>query len=103
MNKNFNDDFNADFQELAIALSKMSSPKEISQFLNEICSPAECQSIALRWRLMKLLSLGETQRAIASKLHISLCKITRGARYLKDENSVLRREINKVSHKKKNN
>ncbi|MBO7299674.1 MAG: transcriptional regulator, partial [Kiritimatiellae bacterium] len=96
-----NIDLDKDFNELAIALSKMSDPEEISQFLREICSPAECKSIASRWQLMKLLELGETQRAIAKKLHLSLCKITRGAKYLKDESSLLRREVKKVTEKRK--
>lgn len=101
MNDDLQIDLDKDFNELAFALSKMSSPAEISQFLSEICSPAECRSIASRWQLMKLLEQGETQRAIANKLHLSLCKITRGAKYLKDENSVLRREVQKVACKKK--
>lgn len=101
MNSDLYVDLDKDFRELAIALSKMSDPNEISQFLREICSVAECNSIASRWQLMKLLEQGETQRAIASKLHLSLCKITRGAKFLKDPNSVLRREVQKVSHKKK--
>lgn len=101
MNNDLHVDLDKDFQELALALSKMSNPEEISQFLSEICSPAECKSIASRWQLMKLLEQGETQRAIANKLHLSLCKITRGAKYLKDEKSILRREVQKVTRKKK--
>lgn len=101
MNNDLQLDLDKDFKELALSLSKMSNPEEVSQFLSEICSPAECKSIASRWQLMKLLEQGETQRAIASKLHLSLCKITRGAKFLKDTNSVLRREVQKVTRKKR--
>lgn len=100
MNNDLHVDLEKDFKELAVALSKMSNSEEISQFLREICSPAECKSIASRWQLMKLLEQGETQRSIANKLHLSLCKITRGAKYLKDEKSVLRREVKKFTRKK---
>ena len=102
MNDDINIDLDKDLNELAVVLSKMSNPNEISQFLKEICSPAECKSLASRWQLMKLLEQGDTQRAIAAKLHLSLCKITRGAKFFKEEESILRREVQKVTQRKKN-
>jgi hypothetical protein len=41
MNDDINIDLDKDLNELAVVLSKMSNPNEISQFLKEICSPAE--------------------------------------------------------------
>ena len=39
----------------------------------------------------QLLDEGVTQRAIAERLGVSLCKITRGSRFLKDPESVVRK------------
>jgi TrpR family transcriptional regulator, trp operon repressor len=57
-------------------------------FLEEILTPAERKDLALRWKLMEMLQEGIPQRKIASELGISLCKITRGAKILKDGRSV---------------
>lgn len=76
------------FAEISEALAAMQSPDEVRVFLREICTPGECHDIALRWRLMKMLAAGIPQRKIAADLGVSLCKITRGSKYLKDKNSV---------------
>ena len=36
-----------------------------------------------------MLSKGETQREIAKKLNVSLCKITRGSKILKEKKSLV--------------
>ena len=82
-----------DFAELSEAFASISDPSEIRKLLMEICSESECCDIALRWRLMKMLASGMTQRRIAESLHMSLCKITRGSRYMKSEDSILRRLV----------
>lgn len=43
-----------------------------------------------RWQLMEELIAGKTQRAIAADLGVSLCKITRGAKVLKQKKSTSR-------------
>jgi len=58
------------------------------RFLQELLSEKEMEHVVCRWRLMKDLYKGETQRFIAKKYGISLCKITRGAKVLKDEGSI---------------
>ena len=62
-------------------------------FLEEILTPAECKDLALRWKLMEMLQEGIPQRKIASELGISLCKITRGAKILKNSRSVSKRYL----------
>jgi TrpR family trp operon transcriptional repressor len=52
-------------------------------------TPAELENLELRWQLLRLLAGGVPQREIASRLGISLCKITRGSRILKDRESEL--------------
>ena len=82
--------------EVAQALAEMRSPTEVRRFLGELCTDSECRDIALRWHLMKLLAEGLSQRAIAAKLGLSLCKITRGSKYMKNESSIFRNRVVKA-------
>ncbi len=89
-----------DLREIANALAAINDPTDIRQFFAEILTPRERSDLASRWRLMKLLLAGRTQRSIAAELGLSLCKITRGSRELKHENSICRKLILKDSEKK---
>jgi len=73
---------------LAGALASVSDLKEMEMFLEELLTQGELCDITLRWRLLELLSQGVSQRKIAEDLQISLCKITRGSRILKNKNAV---------------
>ncbi|ULQ59518.1 trp operon repressor [Brucepastera parasyntrophica] len=84
---------NDSFKELSYALSKASDPELIGEFLEELFTPTELKEMALRWALVRELEDGVTQREIARKLGLSLCKITRGSRELKKENSAFRQMI----------
>jgi TrpR family transcriptional regulator, trp operon repressor len=72
-------------------LCRITNQAEMARFLGEILTPAELHDLALRWELMNKLSHGDSQRQIASELGISLCKITRGAKILKDTQSISRK------------
>jgi TrpR family transcriptional regulator, trp operon repressor len=61
------------------------------RFIGEVLTPAERRNLGLRWQLMRMLAAGVPQRAIATRLGISLCKITRGSAILRQRNSVSRR------------
>lgn len=74
----------------AQVLAGIDDPEVMRRFLEEMLTPAEQRTMELRWRLMQLLARGVPQRDIASQLGVSLCKITRGARILKREQSVAR-------------
>lgn len=86
-----------DLREIADNLADMTDPAAIQQFFAEILTPRERSDLASRWRLMKLLLAGHTQRSIAAELGLSLCKITRGSRELKRPNSICRKLILKDS------
>jgi TrpR family trp operon transcriptional repressor len=78
-------------QELLSVIQSIDDPEELNRFFMDICTPAELDDISLRWKLLKDLHAGMTQRKIAEKYGISLCKITRGSKILKNsESSVLR-------------
>lgn len=82
-------------QDIAKVLASITDPQEMSDFLTEILTPSERENLALRWQLLKLLDRGVSQRAIAQQLEVSLCKITRGAKILKQADSLTQRFLKK--------
>lgn len=81
------------------ALCTISDPYEMSRFISEMLTPTERRNIQMRWSLMERLLDGHTQRDVAAELSISLCKITRGAKILKDDTSVASRMIRRATDK----
>jgi TrpR family trp operon transcriptional repressor len=84
-------------QDLAAALLSISSLEEMETFLEELLTPRELCDVTLRWRLLELLTQGVSQRKIAEDLQVSLCKITRGSRILRDKNSICRKILHASS------
>ncbi len=80
--------------ELVTALASVSDKRLILEFLESILTPSELEEIPKRWALVRLIDEGWSQRRIAAELGLSLCKITRGSRELKKENSAFRRMVN---------
>ncbi len=77
--------------EMSKALTKTKDPILVADFLHSLLTTSEIDEIAKRWALVKDLAKGLPQREIAAKLGLSLCKITRGSRELKKDNSPFRR------------
>lgn len=75
--------------EIIEVLSKLKTTSEINSFLNEILTEKEINTLSKRWRILKMLACGDTQREIAKKLNVSLCKITRGAKILKNKKAIV--------------
>jgi TrpR family trp operon transcriptional repressor len=75
-------------QQLLDVILSIKSRDELESFFEEILTPAELSDLSLRWKLLKDLHAGMTQRKIAEKYGISLCKITRGSKVLKKKGSV---------------
>ena len=73
------------------AFTDITDRKTMKRLFSELFTPAEILDVALRWRLMAMLHEGTPQREIAERLGISLCKITRGSRVLKEKNSISKR------------
>lgn len=86
-------------EELIRAFVSITDEESMRKFFREIFTPAEIHDFSLRWQLMKMLKQGVPQRKIASRLRISLCKITRGSKVLKDPNAVTHRYLS-ISTKK---
>lgn len=73
--------------ELSKLIISMESQEDLRKFLTEILTEAELSTISKRWRILNMLLEGVTQREIANRLQVSLCKVTRGSKILKDKNS----------------
>jgi len=58
------------------------------KLFEELFTDSERKDVALRWELMKMIQADVPQREIAAELGISLCKITRGSRVLREPGSV---------------
>ncbi len=70
------------------ALCSVTDESAMEKLIHELLTEREREAITLRWELMRQLKVGKTQRAIAENLHVSLCKVTRGNKILKDKNSI---------------
>ena len=76
-------------RELLAVISTIDDLDGLEQFFKDLFTPAEMDDISLRWKLLKDLHKGMTQRKIAEKYGISLCKITRGSKVLKNKDSMV--------------
>ena len=88
-------------EEIFQVLCDIGDLEVMKQFVGEVFSEPEIRDLELRWKLLKMLFQGVSQRAIAAELGISLCKITRGAKIIKNQtsvtNSILRRYSQSIS------
>lgn len=75
-------------EKLAKVLAEITDARVMEMFLGEILTRKETKDLALRWQLLIELHDGKTQRSIARKHGISLCKITRGSKILKKQDNV---------------
>lgn len=74
-------------EELVRVFAEIRDKAKMAAFLQEILTPKEISDLSMRWELLRDLFAGETQRHIAAKHGISLCKITRGSKILRKKNS----------------
>ena len=77
-------------EELVDIFTTSNDKKKTRKLFEELLTSAELTDISKRWYLMKELYQGKPQRTIAKEMEISLCKITRGSRVLKKDDSQFR-------------
>ena len=82
-------------KEISKILKNIESSKEIQNFLLELLTESEVETLSKRWRIVKMLIGGKTQRDIAKELNVSLCKVTRGSKILKNKDSVISKKLKK--------
>jgi len=81
------------FSEMIEIIVQSGDPHLIKDFFQCLLTPSETADIASRWALVKALDEKVPQREIARTLGLSLCKITRGSRELKKEDSAFRKML----------
>jgi TrpR family transcriptional regulator, trp operon repressor len=86
-----------DLDEVVRVFSEITDPVEMKVIFEELFTDAERRDLASRWGLMRDLKEGMSQRNIAKKRKISLCKITRGSKILKNPESITGRLIDGIS------
>ncbi len=80
-------------QKISKLIKNLHTEAEIENFFKELLTESEIETLSKRWRILEMLSQGATQREIAKELQVSLCKVTRGAKILKDKDSVLGKSL----------
>lgn len=84
---------NSNIKQISKLIHNLKSENEICNFLTEILTESEISTLSKRWRILNMLKEGRTQRDIASELNVSLCKVTRGSRILKNQNSIINKYL----------
>ncbi len=82
-----------DVKEIANLIAKMNTADDICGFLSEMLTESELSVLSKRWRIINMLKQGATQREVSKELSVSLCKVTRGAKILKNNASVTNRYL----------
>ncbi|MDD3904109.1 MAG: transcriptional regulator [Spirochaetia bacterium] len=81
----------SDYDDLVKIFANTTDETLMHQLFEEMFTSGEQKDFALRWNLMKDLYRGLPQREIAANHGISLCKITRGSKILKQKGSYCRK------------
>ena len=84
---------NIELTEIVEVIKNLSDETEIAGFFSDVFTETELETLSKRWRILKMLSEGKTQREISKQLKVSLCKVTRGAKILKDSKSIVTKYI----------
>lgn len=103
MSRNDQSGSRPDYGDICTVLCSISDPDQMQRFLAEVLTPSERRDLSLRWELMRQLKKGVPQRQIAKELGISLCKITRGAKILKQDHSISKHYLSTGEHDESKN
>lgn len=82
-----------DLLEVSSILKNLKTDESVCEFLTDLLTENEISTLSKRWRILKLLAQGKTQRDIATELNVGLCKVTRGAKILKNKKSVITKNL----------
>lgn len=82
---------NEDISQIYEIISKLNQPEKVEKFFSELLTESELKDVAQRWKIMKMMVENQSQRNISKELSVSLCKVTRGSKILKDGQSIIRK------------
>lgn len=83
--------------DLALAFSRLQTPEDMERAFVDFFTASELRDLQARWLIFKMLEDGVTQREISRVLGVSLCKITRGSRFLKSPKTIVRKMLDEVA------
>jgi len=69
-------------RSLSEALLSLQTTQEVTQFLEDLCTPAELEAMVDRWRVAQLVRQGHSYREIRDMTEVSVTTIGRVARYI---------------------
>ncbi|WP_312315647.1 YerC/YecD family TrpR-related protein [Stenotrophomonas sp.] len=75
-------DTQADLECLARAFAGLTDPDQVTAFLRDLCTPAELEALADRWKVVPLLQQGVPYREIHELTGVSVTTTGRVARSL---------------------
>lgn len=81
------------YDELCSLIARVNDAEFLKEFFGCLFTASERKAFSERWLLVKEIAAETTQREIARKYNMSLCKITRGSKELRKENSAFRRML----------
>lgn len=84
-------------KNLIETISNIKDSQELRDFLYDLCTPAELESLSDRWEVAQLIEAGENYRDIAEKTKISTTTITRVGRALKFGTGGYKKSLNRSS------
>ncbi|MBO6001086.1 MAG: transcriptional regulator [Spirochaetales bacterium] len=82
--------------EIIDIFSRTTDKREMRSLFEDVFTDAERTDIAKRWYIFKEIYKGTPQRKIAKDMEVSLCKITRGSKTLKNDQSVIKRVLSEL-------
>lgn len=68
--------------ELAAVLARLDTTEAVAAFLEDLCTPAELEAMADRWRVVPLVAQGIPYREIHDRTQVSVTTVGRVARTL---------------------
>lgn len=86
-------------RSLSEALLSLESATEVKQFLEDLCTPAEIESLVDRWRVAQLLNKGFSYRDIREATEVSVTTIGRVARFMEQGTGGYRIALNRLEKK----
>ncbi len=99
MKKNTDKNRKALEDDLYEAVISLKDKKECRAFFEDICTPAEIEALADRWKVARLLVKDMPYREVSEKTGVSLATVTRVARFLFNGNSGYKIIIERLSGK----
>jgi len=84
---------------LSEALLSLKTRREVREFLEDLCTPAELEAMVDRWRVAQLLDRGYTYRDIRDLTEVSVTTVGRVARFIERGSGGYRTALDRLDGK----